>query len=675
MTEQATTQPIERTLPFAGWRAMAIVTAVCVLFGGVMWRAHWLQIARADELTARAESQLTGSVEIRARRGAIYDRDGAEMALSVRAESVFVRPRQLADPHEAAVLLAPLLHRSETALFDDLAHETNFRWLARRVSPQAALAIRDLELEGIETVSEWQRYYPMRHRAGHVLGFTGDDGYGLEGIERAYDETLAGASMTVHALRDVHGQAILAGSEPELEQMEGRSIVLTLDAQIQRITERAIQQVVLDHSARTAVAVVMDPHTGDVLAMSNWPHFDPNAFRSSRASDWRNRSLTDAWEPGSTFKVFTYAAALEEGALTPHSPIDCANGRIRIGRHRIRDTHREGIIPAWQVIQVSSNIGAYRMAAAVGEELVHQYYRDFGFGSALGIGLGGETGGILADTPWAEVELANRAFGQGLTATPLQLAAGYSAIANGGELMRPRLVQAIRNKDGEDLERFEPERIRRVVSEQTAASVTRALITVTEGEGTGRRAALPGIAVAGKTGTSQKVDPETRQYGDLWMASFIGFVPADDPLFTIVVMVDEPQDSHYGGEVAAPTFATIAEQALATRGVFVEREPESPELSAEHATEGPVVDLTVRPLNRGLRADAERVLVPDFRGMQLMDALRSGSAAQLEVRAHDWGAVRHQWPAAGASVMPGSQVDIYLQSPYETQLERGLSEL
>ena len=669
--ENTTDEASATQFPFTLWRGAAIVAVLCILFGGVVFRAYSLQIRRSEELSARAASQLSGAVLIRARRGAIVDRDGREMAVSVRAESVFVRPRQVEAPNEAAALLSQLLPRTEDAIYSDLVHEGNFRWLARRVSPQIADDVRSLGIPGVDTVGEWQRYYPMRHRAGHVLGFTGDEGRGLEGIERTFEDVLAGGVMEVQAMRDAHGQPILGEDIPELEELEGASLVLSIDSRLQRIAEREIEHAVLAFRARTGVAIVMDPHNGDVLAMTNWPPFDPNTFRGSQPSDWRNRSVTDSWEPGSTFKIFTYAAALELGVLEPDDDIDCANGRLRVSRrHRIRDTHREGVIPAWRVIKISSNIGAYRFASAVGEDQLFDFYARFGFTETTGIGLGGEQSGTLAPPPWAEIELANRAFGQGVAVTPLQMALGYSAIANGGELMEPRLVTEVQNKNGETVREYAPVMRRRVVSEEVAQHLTDALVSVVDPEGTGYRAGLPGVLVAGKTGTAQKADPVLGGYGDIWMASFVGFVPADDPMFTIVVMIDEPQGSHYGSDVAAPIFARIAEQSLATRGVFINRE------SNPHGDGGvPVLEGPVRPPTEALELAApieessDRITVPDFAGLHLVEALELAAASGLEAQNHDWGLVRHQWPAAGASVLPSTQVDLYFRSPYAARMD------
>ena len=658
-------EPLE--LPYAKWRAGVIVGVICLLFVGVMGKAYHLQIRRADELTARADIQLNGRITITARRGAIYDRDGEEMAVSVRAESIFARPAQVESPSETAILLARVLHLNEADILAELTSDSGFRWLARRVSPQAALEIREMDLAGIDSMSEWQRFYPMRYRAGHVLGFTGDDGNGLEGVETTFNELLTGDTMEVDAIRDAHGTPILSQDAPTLAEMEGQSLVLTIDSSIQRVAEREIERAVIEHGARTGVAVVMDPHTGEILAATNWPPFDPNTFRSHRPSDWRNRTVTDAWEPGSTYKILTYAAALQAGVITPETEIDCSNGRLRIGRTRIRDTHRDGIVPAWRVIQASSNIGAYRMAELVGEEGMYDYYRQFGIGQVTGLSLGGEQRGILAEPPWAEIELANRAFGQGITTTPMQMALAISVIANGGDLMRPMLLGEVRDKDGEVQAVHEPTVVRTVVSERVAQQVTDAMILVTQEGGTGTNAALPGILVAGKTGTAQKVDPATGAYGDFWMGSFVGFVPADDPMFTIVVMIDEPQGSHYGGDVAAPAFARIAEYALRTRGVFVEwpTDEASPVAEIVGASQ-PIGPTEPGDIHLGVGG---RNRVPDFAEMNLLTAIQTAQAAGVEIESHDWGLVRHQWPAPGANVLPGTTVEVYFQSPYEARLE------
>jgi cell division protein FtsI (penicillin-binding protein 3) len=652
--------------PYAHWRAGVIIFFVCALLGGVMVRAYDLQVRRADELSRQAASQVSGTVQIRARRGSIVDREGREMAISVRAESVFSRPDRIAQPEAVAERLTGPLHMSQESLAEILRQDAGFRWLSRRVSPETAGRVRDLDIPGIETVQEWQRYYPMRERAGQIIGFTGDDDSGLEGLEMLLDDLLRGERLEVQGLRDAYGQRIVTRERPNLETLEGSSVVLTIDANIQRVTEREIQRVVLEHDARTAVAIVMDPHTGEILAMTSWPSFDPNAFRTSRPEEWRNRAVTDSWEPGSTFKIFTYAAALDAGEIRPNTRIDSAGGRLRIGRHRIRDTHHDHEQPAWRVIQTSSNIGAYRMAERLGDVRFHQAILDFGFGASTRLGLSGEQVGLVAQPPWAEIELANRAFGQGITVTPLQMALGYSVIANGGLLMAPMLVREIRNIDGDTLERFEPVVRRRVISERTAQQATDALESVTAEDGTGTRGAIPGIRVAAKTGTAQKVNPETGRYDDLWMASFIGFVPADDPMFTIVVMVDEPQGSHYGGTVAAPVFTAIAEEVLAMRGIFRSSDgPDSVEAD-EVEDDSSVAEVTpfVAEVPEFDEPLGDRTVVPDFAGLDLVSALALAEDSAVTVDIEDWGVVQHQWPAAGSRVQPGSSIALYLAAPY-----------
>ncbi|MBN1947596.1 MAG: transpeptidase family protein [Bradymonadales bacterium] len=654
------------------WRGALVVLVLCLLFGAVMGRTLELQVERFDDLTREAEAQLVGGIEIRARRGAIYDRNGGELAVSVRAESIFARPHELVSVTQAAASLAPLLGASEASLIQEMAGPQRFRWLARRVAPHTASQIRQLAIPGIHSTTEWQRFYPMRVRAGHLLGFVGDDGYGLEGIERSLDATLSGGVMEVRGLRDAYGRPLISREAPDLQQLEGSSIVLTIDATLQRIAERELERVILEQSARTGVILVMDPQSGEVLAMASWPLFDPNRFRSSHAADWRNRAITDCWEPGSTFKTFTYAAALEADVIEPETRIECGQGRAQVGQYRISDSRRGiGTISAWQVIQVSSNVGIYRISQRLGQERFHQAIRQFGFGEPSGIGLAGEQRGLVATPPWAEIELANRAFGQGIATTPIQLALAYSVIANGGELMEPQLVREVRSLDGRILETREPRVRHRVISRQTAVQVTEALESVVVSPGTGTRAALSGIRVAGKTGTAQKVDPETGLYGDLWMASFAGFVPADDPQFTIVVMIDEPQVDHYGGVVAAPVFARVAEQALATRAVFTDQAGEAQE-SAPATAADPVPQETVPqadpeepPVFSPPTDDSERVTVPDFTLLTLSEALELAESEGIQLTIHGWGLVRHQWPAVGARVRRGSGVDLYLRGQYE----------
>jgi cell division protein FtsI (penicillin-binding protein 3) len=663
-----------------GWRAGVVTLVLCGLFGGVIARAHHLQVHRADDLGREALEQVGATVRIQARRGAIYDRHGRELAVSVAAESLFARPRQVTAPREAAAALAPLLGQTELALYERLTSERPFVFLGRRVSPHLAAQVRDLGFAGIDSMAEWQRFYPMRHVAGLLLGFTGDDGIGLEGIERALDSVLSGGTMEVRGLRDARGRPILTTESPELEAMEGASIVLTIDSRIQRIAERELERAVTEREAKTGVVVIVHPATGEVLAMTSWPAFDPNRFRTLTPADWRNRAVTDCWEPGSTMKVFTYAAALERGVVQPEDVFDTGGGRASVGRHTIRDVSRRGQLSAHQIMQISSNIGTYRIGQRVGDRGLYQAFRDFGFGQLTGTGLGGEQAGMLAGPPWAEIELANRAFGQGVSATPLQVAMGYAALANNGVLMAPQLVREVRDKNGAALERFEPREVRRVVSARTARRVIDSLEAATEPPGTGVRARIPGIRVAGKTGTAQKVNPDTGLYDDLWMAGFVGIVPADAPELVIVVMIDEPGIGHYGGEVAAPVFARIAEQALAVRGIFTDSpESDPPATSAQrpraHAAGGPSPDGEPAASEHpevGLATDygdddhrTARVLVPDLTGRDLARALAATEPLGLVLDATGWGLVQRQWPGPGASVLQGSGVEVFLTPPYD----------
>jgi cell division protein FtsI (penicillin-binding protein 3) len=437
-----------------------------------------------------------------------------------------------------------------------------FVWLKRQATPKETEAVRKLRLPGIEFVTETNRFYPNRSLAAQVIGFTGMDGKGLEGIEFFYDSQLQGNDASVKILRDAFGNGFQA-EHPEGVDTSGKNLVLTLDQTVQFITETALVDIVEKQKALSGMAVVMEPSTGAILALAQAPTFNPNAWDDFKKPLWRNRVITDPFEPGSTLKVFSAAAALELADLSPRTTFNCENGIYHIGHNTIHDVHRYGTLSLQEIIKFSSNIGAAKIGERVGAEKLHSMLHGFGFGQKTGIDSPGETSGLLMPyAAWTPIDAAAITFGHGISVSAIQLISAFAAIANDGVLMKPYLVQAVTDKQGQILQRFEPQEVRRVISHETAQTLTEILQSVVMPGGTGVQAALEGYTAAGKTGTARKLDESGRYTEERHVASFIGFAPVEKPQIAILVVIDEPKKDTYGGVVAAPVFKRIAQSVL-----------------------------------------------------------------------------------------------------------------
>lgn len=675
------------------WRMIAIAAFFSLAMNGVIARVYYLQTVSQEDLQNRA-TPVDREITITPRRGQILDRHGAEMAITVKAPSIAARPRAIKDPAEVAKQLSPLLEIPVEELHKKLDPKRRFVWLKRQTTPQVAQAIKDLKIEGITLHDEHKRFYPQGDVAGQILGFVGIDGEGLEGIERSLDRKLAGSAIQIAGRRDARGTMMMTGDAPDFERFEGLTVELTIDERIQRVAQQALQEQVDKFEAKGGYAVVLDVKTGEILAMANTPSFDPNHFKDFDAKAWRLRAVTDTFEPGSVIKPMVLAAAMEEQKVGLRTSFDCEDGRIKIGRYTIRDSHAHSQLTAAEVVQVSSNICSYKIAQLMGKDTYYRYLNDFGFGTRAGLGVRGEQPGLIwpADR-WAEVSFANIAFGQGFTATPLQTAAAIASLANGGLLMKPQIVRRVLNSQSEVIEDFEPQLVRRVVSPEVARKTAWAMSLVTTPNGTAPKATLDRFTVAGKTGTAQKVNPKTRRYdAKMWVASFVGFFPAEQPEVVIAVMVDEPQRTHYGGVVAAPAFKAIAEKIIQVRQIQPPAEvfdlsdlageppkqsnkPEPKPIPAQEALQklqqpdDGAVSLGVERIlaDPAQQSSGEQgVLVPDLRGLTLREALvqirRLGAMPNLQ----GWGRVTAQDPAPGQPWQPGQPINLEL-SPASSQ--------
>jgi cell division protein FtsI (penicillin-binding protein 3) len=655
-------------------RMACVATLLVCGLSAVVGRVYYLQTVQSEDLQDKAIGQVTRSVELKAKRGSIVDREGVEMAVTVEVPSIFARPARIDNPRLAARRLMPHLDVEFATLVERLESDRPFVWLERQAKPSSAKAIRKLQIAGIGITTENKRYYPLQERAGQLLGFVGIDGDGLEGLEQALDDVLAGGTFALSGVRDAHGRTLMTRDLPRFRKFEGHSVALTIDERIQRAAEEALHEQVTKHEAKGGYAIAVDVHTGEVLAMANTPRFDPNRFGDFSSDDWRLRNLTDTFEPGSTFKPFVLAAALEAGTVALDTVFDTEDGRIKIGRYTIRDTKSHDELDAAEIIQVSSNIGTYKIAQTIGRQGLYETMLDFGFGRRSGLGLRGEQAGLIwPPDRWAEVSFANMSFGQGMTTTPLQMAMGLAAIANGGMLMKPQLVSEIRDNDGDVVEDRPPELVRRVISSEAARKTAWAMSLVTQEGGTGTRAAMEHFTVAGKTGTAQKVNPETRRYDpDMYLGSFVGFAPAERPEVAVVVMIDEPQDEHYGGVVAGPAFKRIMKEALAVRGVMPLEPSErfhfddsDETLVDASASQDPPEEVVTLPTVRVERSDshdedAEAQSVPDLRGLSLRRALQHARRRGMFPQVEGWGRVVSQRPEPGTTLAETQQLTLVL---------------
>jgi cell division protein FtsI (penicillin-binding protein 3) len=540
--------------------------AVGILFvfflAAVAAKAVYLQIYRGPWLSQKAAGQYVRSIQWRGKRGTIYDRKGESLAVSLEITSIAAFPPLIDDPAGSARALAKVLQVDPVALRKKLASKRSFVWVQRQVAPKVAEAVRALNLAGVDFIPEHSRFYPKRTLLAQVLGFTGIDGYGLEGLEFYYDNRLNGRPKNFTIFTDGRGNGFDAQKTLPTEATGG-DLFLTIDLTVQFIAERALAEAVTKHEGRSGIAVVMVPRTGAVLAMAHFPAFNPNTFKHFKREQWRNRIITDPFEPGSTMKIFSAAAAIETGQCSPHTIFYCENGAYQVGANVVHDIKPHGWLSLEQIIKYSSNIGAVKLGEMVGAQYLAGTLRHFGFGDQTGIDCPGETPGSLAPHQrWSEIDTGAIAFGQGISVSAIQLAAAVSAIANDGVLMRPYLVEKITDGSGRVVQTHKPEPVRRAIAPETARTVNKMMRGVIGSGGTGTNAALEGYSVCGKTGTAQKIDQNGTYAGDKFTASFIGFAPATRPEVAIVIVVDEPRQEHYGGIVAAPVFRRIAQETL-----------------------------------------------------------------------------------------------------------------
>jgi stage V sporulation protein D (sporulation-specific penicillin-binding protein) len=696
-------------------RIAFIFFTVLAVFILLSIRLVWLQLVQGTWYKQQALQNRIREIAVEAKRGVIYDRNGNELASSVSSDAVYAIPAEVkrsGDASQVARELAEVLGMKESDLLSLITQDQQSVWIKLKLDSAQAQALRQKRLPGIGIVPKPQRYYPKKNLASHVLGIAGDYNQGLEGIEVAYDKELAGVSGRLLVEYDAAGREIPESTRKFIEPQQGLSVVLTIDQNIQYFAERELDKLVQERRPASASIIVMDPNTGEILAMANRPDFDPNDYQKYPTAARRNVAISNSYEPGSTFKIVTLGAALEENAVSENDQF-YDSGAIKVADREIHCWLPEGHgnESLAEVVQNSCNPGFVTMGLRVGLPNFYKYLDAFGFGGLLGIDLPGEAEGIVVNQKEAtQVDLATMSIGQANSVTPLQLVSAMSAVANGGKLMRPHLVKELRNSQGEVVKRFEPQVIRQVLSADTARMESSLLQRVVD-QGTGTNARIEGYTVGGKTGTGQKPLPGGGYSDTEHVLSFLGFAPVDQPRLTALVILDSPQGyPQFGGIMAAPVFREVVADSLRYLQVPLRYLPNGATLKDDEMTVvPPVVNLPIEDAKKtlsgaGLSAevtgqgpvvlsqvpvDGARVkrgtkvrlsldasgqvptgerTVPDLKGKSLRDAAEELAAMNLVLapeggQQYATGRATWQEPAAGARVKAGSQVRVRFEAP------------
>lgn len=521
-----------------------------------------LQIFQFDKYSNMASEQHKRVFRVEPRRGTIFDRYREPLAINLDAASVWCDPRGIEDKEGTASALADILGVDRDLVRGKLSRDKAFVWIKRKIRPEDEKRIQGLDLRGVYLISESKRIYPNDSMASHVIGFVGVDNDGLEGMERHFDASLKGRPGLRHLVRDARRMTVLFNENDSVPSQNGQNLILTIDTVIQYITEEELRVMAEKHNAASATAIVMDPYTGEVLAMANYPDYDLNASYAAQRGLLKNSAVGDIYEPGSVFKIITASAAINEGVVDPDEKIYCENGEYHAGGRILHDYHSYGDLTFRDIIVKSSNIGTVKVAERLGGETLYKYIGKFGFGRKTGIDLLGEVEGMSRPPNiWSRSDITTIPIGQGIAVTPIQLACAVSVIANGGYLVKPRVVSEVTTWEGNTHKVFGPER-RETVLKKTTCDLMKEILRSVVTDGTGRRAGSKLYDVCGKTGTAQMVNPAGGYYKDKYDATFVGFAPAKDPVVCIVVVAHDPHPVHFGGSVAGPAFSKIAERTL-----------------------------------------------------------------------------------------------------------------
>lgn len=542
-------------------RQLAVFLFFLLSLTVLLIRLFYIQGLRSSFYTKAADNQHTVSVEIQPKRGTLFDRRMRILALNLNNESVFANTRQIKNKSKTAKALASVLGLDQKFVMDRLSKDRGFIWIKRKITPYESSQLKKMKLEGIDFVQESKRFYPSKSLACHVLGTVNIDNVGMEGLELYYDKYLKGESGWLITAQDARRKTIESYQTEFIPSKNGLNLVLTIDEVIQNIAERELYKMYDKYNAKGAAIVVMNPRTGDILALASLPNYDLNNFTKRSKDSIRNRAINDFFEPGSVFKVITASAVLEEGAADLHTRFFCENGEYRIGKRILHDVHPYGNLTFREVIEKSSNIGTIKAASLLGPKKMYDYMNRFGFYEKTGIDLPGEVVGFNRPiSRWSGVSMFAIPMGQEVTVTAMQLVCAISVIANNGFLVSPRMVKEVTDEKGEVVKEFPPKIVRKVISPKTAMNMRQVLMGVVK-SGTGKKAGTEEYNVGGKTGTAQKVEAGTYSHSR-FIASFIGFAPVERPVLAVVVCVDEPHPVYYGGDVAAPVFKNVVDESL-----------------------------------------------------------------------------------------------------------------
>lgn len=665
-------------------RALFVAALIVFWMLAISGRLIYLQLSRHNKLVERARQQQQDSVDTMAQRGPLLDRQGRELARSIDTTSLYVAPDEIPDAvslESTVKALTNALNLDPRELSQQIgqakAAGRRFLWIARRVDVEQANKLIALNLAGLHSRSEPKRYYPNGSLASHVLGYVGLDGIGLGGVERFYNEKISGEPGRLFIEKDSGGRAY---ESFEIPAKPGQTIILTIDQSIQYKTEQALTAAVNQSRAKSGTAIVLDPRTGEIIALANAPAFDPNRAGAAPAEARRNWALENIYEPGSTFKIIAFSAAIEKGLVKPEDKIDCQMGAITVAGRVVHDHHAFPTLSIAEALAKSSNVAAIKLGIRVGNATMFDYITRFGFGSRTGIELPGETVGLLRPVNrWQQSSMGSIAIGQEIGVTPLQMVSAFGALANDGLRVAPHLVREIRTLNGDMLYRARPEE-RRVISSQTAV-VLRGMLEGVTLNGTAKKAQLDGYTAAGKTGTAQKIDPKTKTYSRTkHVASFVGFAPVGNPAVVIIVVIDEPAGAYHGGDVAAPVFRSIAELVLPELGTMPDTDLKSaPSLVAGHNGESDEkIKEAQKQINAARKATLptvaangavngevilaaatnKSIVMPDLRGRSVRDVARACALLGLQLEAHGEGRVRRQNPLPGSEIESGQLVYI-----------------
>lgn len=690
------------------WRYTLVKSVVLLYFLLLIARLVQIQIIQRKHYVALAEKQYKHEVQLLPKRGLIYDRNQELLALNAPATSIGVYRRQISHPLKLSHQLSSILSYSQPQIYRELRANDSFTWLARNVSKSIGEKLQKIDADGIQVIESSRRSYPHGQVAGQILGYVDLDGKGLSGVELSFDHLLRGKTGRALLQRSAKLDLFKQAHYPVLEPTDGLNLVLTLDYVYQSIAEEELANTVAETNAESGMAIISNPKTGELLAIASVPGFDPNNFGNYPAASWRLRPITDQFEPGSTFKVPVMAGLLDAGLISPDTMIFCENGTFKLYDNIINDTKKYGWLTARDVVINSSNIGMAKIALKVDHQKIYEYIRDFGFGQKTSIGLEGEVSGVLK-TPgtWSAMTPAVMAFGHEITVTALQLTSMFNAIANGGLLLKPRIVKSVVENNYKLVEQVRPEVIRRVISEQTAETMIEIMADVVK-KGTGKNAQIEELPIAGKTGTARKVRSDGRGYiQDQYIASFGGFFPTHDAKLTIFIMIDNPRGHYYGGDVAAPCFRRILERIIKLESLNsfmtlaenkVEKTTTRPTVVVpnvcyrEFAVADQILDqmaLLHKQVGEGnivigqvpepgaitqpgatvllklgyAVADSDAVLkMPGVKGLAVRDALMRLAAAGLEAEVTGSGKVVVQNPAPGIKIKRGRKCQLICQS-------------